>query len=74
LETNDELKNAKSKLQRKNLDFIVLNSMNDKGAGFMQDTNKISIVSQDGVKEFDLKSKTEVAADILNEVILLFNE
>jgi phosphopantothenoylcysteine decarboxylase / phosphopantothenate---cysteine ligase len=74
LETNDELKNAKSKLKRKNLDFIVLNSMNDKGAGFMQDTNKISIVSQGGVKDFELKSKTEVAADILNEVILLFDE
>ncbi|HSI69959.1 MAG TPA: bifunctional phosphopantothenoylcysteine decarboxylase/phosphopantothenate--cysteine ligase CoaBC [Gillisia sp.] len=74
LETNDELKNAKSKLKRKNLDFIVLNSMNDKGAGFMQDTNKISIVSRSGVKEFELKSKTEVALDILNEVILLFNE
>ncbi len=74
LETNDELKNARAKLKRKNLDFIVLNSMNDAGAGFKKDTNKISIVSREGVKEFGLKPKSEVAKDILNEVILLFNE
>ncbi|MCM4161063.1 bifunctional phosphopantothenoylcysteine decarboxylase/phosphopantothenate--cysteine ligase CoaBC [Antarcticibacterium flavum] len=74
LETNDELKNAKAKLKRKNLDFIVLNSMNEAGAGFKKDTNKISIVSPTGVKDFELKPKSEVAKDILNEVILLFNE
>ncbi|CAN5382304.1 bifunctional phosphopantothenoylcysteine decarboxylase/phosphopantothenate--cysteine ligase CoaBC [soil metagenome] len=74
LETNDEMENARGKLERKNLDFIVLNSLNDKGAGFKSDTNKISIITLDEVKTFGLKSKTEVARDILNEVILLFNE
>jgi len=74
LETNNELEHAKGKLERKHLDFIVLNSMNDKGAGFKSDTNKISIVKKDEVKTFDLKSKTEVAKDILKEVILLIHE
>ncbi|MEP6262060.1 MAG: bifunctional phosphopantothenoylcysteine decarboxylase/phosphopantothenate--cysteine ligase CoaBC [Gillisia sp.] len=74
LETNNELENAKDKLKRKNLDFIVLNSLNDVGAGFKSDTNKISIVTLDEVKRFDLKTKTEVARDILNEVILLLDE
>ena len=74
LETNNELENAKDKLKRKNLDFIVLNSLNDAGAGFKSDTNKISIVTLDEVKRFDLKTKTEVARDILNEVILLLDE
>jgi phosphopantothenoylcysteine decarboxylase / phosphopantothenate---cysteine ligase len=74
LETNDELEHAKGKLERKNLDFIVLNSLNDEGAGFKKDTNKISIVTKTNVKEFQLKSKTEVAKDILNEVINLFDE
>ena len=74
LETNNELEHAKGKLERKNLDFIVLNSMNDKGAGFKSDTNKISIVTKDEVKTFDLKSKTEVAKDILKEIIQLIHE
>lgn len=74
LETNNELENAKNKLKRKNLDFIVLNSLNDAGAGFKNDTNKISIVTLDELKHFDLKTKTEVARDILNEVILLLDE
>ena len=74
LETDNELENAKGKLERKNLDFIVLNSLNDVGAGFKSDTNKISIVTRDEVKRFDLKTKTEVARDILNEVILLLDE
>ncbi len=74
LETNNELENAKGKLERKNLDFIVLNSLNDQGAGFKGDFNKISIVTKTQVKEFDLKSKSEVARDILNEVIVLFHE
>ena len=69
LETNNELDNAKGKLERKNLDFIVLNSLRDKGAGFNHDTNKITILRRSGeVKEFDLKSKTAVAADIVNEI------
>ena len=73
LETNNEVENAKSKLERKNLDFIVLNSLQDNGAGFKKDTNKISIISEDEIKSFELKSKTEVAQDILKEVISLFH-
>jgi phosphopantothenoylcysteine decarboxylase/phosphopantothenate--cysteine ligase len=70
LETNNEVENAKSKLKRKNLDLIVLNSLNDKGAGFKSETNKISLIFKDeNIKEFPLKSKTEVAKDILNEII-----
>jgi len=69
LETENEIENAKGKLKKKNLDFIVLNSLNDKGAGFKQDTNKIKIIYPNEVKQFDLKSKEAVAKDILNEVI-----
>ena len=68
LETNNELTHAQGKLKRKNFDFIVLNSLNDKGAGFQHDTNKISIVSMDEVKEFPLKPKSEVATDIIDEL------
>ncbi len=69
LETNDPLENAKKKLQNKNLDFIVLNSMQDQGAGFGYDTNKVTILSKDGnVKPYPLKSKREVASDIVNEI------
>lgn len=74
LETDNEINNAKGKLERKNLDFIVLNSLKDEGAGFKSDTNRISIVTRDEVKKFDLKPKEEVARDILNEVIDLFDE
>ncbi|MCY2687731.1 bifunctional phosphopantothenoylcysteine decarboxylase/phosphopantothenate--cysteine ligase CoaBC [Salinimicrobium sp. TH3] len=75
LETENEEENAAGKLQRKNLDFIVLNSLNDSGAGFKSETNKIKILFKDGkTKSFQLKSKTEVARDILNEIILLSNE
>jgi phosphopantothenoylcysteine decarboxylase/phosphopantothenate--cysteine ligase len=70
LETEHELKNAQSKLQNKNLDFIVLNSLSDEGAGFKHDTNKITIIDSDNnIKEFELKSKTEVAKDIINEIV-----
>jgi len=68
LETNNEENHAKEKLQKKNLDFIVLNSLRDKGAGFKCDTNKITIISKDGAKEFPLKSKQEVASDIIDEL------
>lgn len=74
LETNNEVENAKSKLKRKNLDFIVLNSLQDEGAGFKKDTNKISIIFENEIKSFGLKSKTKVAQDILKEVISLFHE
>lgn len=73
LETNSELENALSKLKRKNLDFIVLNSLRDAGAGFSHNTNKISIIfSENNVKEFDLKNKDDVAKDIVDELVQLF--
>jgi phosphopantothenoylcysteine decarboxylase/phosphopantothenate--cysteine ligase len=71
LETNNELENAKNKIKRKNLDAIVLNSLRDKGAGFATNTNKITIIDKDfNEKPFNLKSKDEVAKDIINEIIL----
>ena len=70
LETNNELDNAILKLHTKNLDFIVLNSLNDVGSGFGHSTNKISIISKDQtVTEFGLKSKKEAAADIFNAIL-----
>ena len=71
LETNDEEQNAQSKLKKKNFDFIVLNSLNDKGAGFRTDTNKISIITADGKQDFPLKPKREVAADIVDRLAAL---
>ena len=68
LETNDEEANARGKLKRKNFDFIVLNSLRDKGAGFNYDTNKITIINQTEAKPFDLKPKAEVAKDIVDEI------
>jgi phosphopantothenoylcysteine decarboxylase / phosphopantothenate---cysteine ligase len=69
LETDAEMENAFSKLRKKNLDFIVLNSLRDSGAGFQSDTNKVSILDKSGnVFKFDLKPKTEVAQDILNYI------
>jgi len=74
LETNNELENAKRKLKRKNLDAIVLNSLQDKGAGFATDTNKITFIDKDlNEKSFDLKSKVEVAKDIINEILNKIN-
>ncbi len=74
LETNDEEQNAISKLQRKNLDFIVLNSLNDAGAGFKKDTNKVTIIDRDLQKTvFELKSKEAVAQDICLKVAQLIN-
>jgi phosphopantothenoylcysteine decarboxylase/phosphopantothenate--cysteine ligase len=70
LETNNELENAKGKLKRKNLDLIVLNSLQDKGAGFKKSTNKVTIIDKsEKISEFALKSKAEVAVDIFNEII-----
>jgi len=70
LETNNEEENAIKKLQKKNLNFIVLNSLQEKGAGFQVDTNKITILDAQGNKfPYDLKSKTEVAKDIVNKII-----
>lgn len=70
LETNNEIEHAKSKLKRKNLDFIVLNSLNDNGAGFSGNTNKISIIDKNNkITRFELKSKAEVAEDILKTIL-----
>lgn len=66
LETHDEMAHAQDKLQRKNLDFIVLNSLGDAGAGFRHDTNKITIISKESAKEYPLKAKTAVAKDIVD--------
>jgi phosphopantothenoylcysteine decarboxylase/phosphopantothenate--cysteine ligase len=66
LETDNEVENAKEKLKRKNLDFIVLNSLQDKDAGFKKDTNKISIITKSDSLRFDTKPKKEVAKDIFN--------
>ncbi|MCD8030410.1 MAG: bifunctional phosphopantothenoylcysteine decarboxylase/phosphopantothenate--cysteine ligase CoaBC [Bacteroides sp.] len=69
LETHDEQKNATEKRVRKNLDFIVLNSLQDKGAGFCCDTNKISILDRNGKTDYGLKSKKEVAKDIVDRLV-----
>ena len=71
LETNNEVENAQRKLKRKNIDIIVLNSLQDKGAGFATNTNKITIIDKYfSQKLFELKSKDEVAKDIMNEIIV----
>ena len=71
LETEDELKNATKKLKNKNLDAIILNSLNDKGAGFNLPTNKISFITSSYLKDFTVKTKKDVAKDILLEVFNL---
>jgi len=74
LETENELENAKGKLKKKNLDAIVLNSLNDKGAGFASNTNKITFIDKNSqIKAFELKTKAEVAVDILNEILIRLN-
>lgn len=74
LETNNELENAKGKLKSKNLNLIVLNSLNDKGAGFKTETNKVTFIDdKEHVNEFQLKSKTEVAKDLMDEIIKQIN-
>lgn len=71
LETNDELAHARQKLQRKNLDFIVLNSLRDAGAGFRTDTNKVTILTPTSEQAFPLKSKSDVADDIVDALCRL---
>ena len=74
LETNDEIANAIKKLKSKNLDLIVLNSLNDEGAGFGGTTNKITLIDKNLVQtEFPLKSKADVAIDIMNQLLKQFN-
>lgn len=75
LETEKELDYAMDKLQRKNMDFIILNSLNDSGAGFAHDTNKISVIDKNkNITHYPLKSKDEVAQDILDVVLSKWNE
>jgi len=70
LETSNELENAQKKMQRKNFDFIVLNSLNDAGAGFGYDTNQITFIEKNNkFQAFELKSKREAAADIVDKLI-----
>lgn len=71
LETNDEENHAKEKLQKKNLDFIVLNSLQDDGAGFQHNTNKVTLIDKAGEEKFPLKSKKEVAKDIVNKLVTI---
>jgi phosphopantothenoylcysteine decarboxylase/phosphopantothenate--cysteine ligase len=68
LETNDEQHNAEKKLEKKNLDFIVLNSLRNNGTCFQSDENQISIISKDGKKDYEKKKKNLVARDIINEL------
>jgi phosphopantothenoylcysteine decarboxylase/phosphopantothenate--cysteine ligase len=75
LETENEIENASLKIQKKNLDLIVLNSLQDKGAGFGKDTNKVTFIDKNfNVEPMELKSKEAVADDILNKVIAFFYE
>ena len=70
LETENEIANAQKKLNCKNLDMIVLNSLNNKGAGFQHNTNKITIIDKENnITDYELKDKSGVAKDILNKII-----
>jgi phosphopantothenoylcysteine decarboxylase/phosphopantothenate--cysteine ligase len=70
LETENEIENAKLKVQKKNLDLIVLNSLQDKGAGFGGSTNKVTFIDKNlKVQPMELKSKEAVANDIINKII-----
>jgi phosphopantothenoylcysteine decarboxylase/phosphopantothenate--cysteine ligase len=73
LETENEIENAKGKLLAKNADCIILNSLNDTGAGFGKQTNKISIINTKETVSFETKSKKEVAIDIVNYIVDKFN-
>ena len=73
LETENEIENAKTKIQKKNLDLIVLNSLQDEGAGFGKSTNKITFIDKNfTVEPMELKSKTAVAVDIMDKVCAYF--
>jgi phosphopantothenoylcysteine synthetase/decarboxylase len=75
LESDDENSNALKKIKMKNLDFIVLNSLRDPGAGFGKETNKITIIDKhNNIQEFELKTKREVAEDIVDELEKWFND
>ena len=69
LETKNEIENAQKKIVTKNLDMIVLNSLNDQGAGFLLDTNRVTLIDRENkITKFELKSKREVAVDIVNYI------
>lgn len=75
LETHDALENARGKLEKKNLDLVVLNSLEDEGAGFGTETNRITMIDKKGrIEAFDLKKKSEVARDIVEKTINLLND
>lgn len=74
LETDNEIEHAQSKLERKNFDFIVLNSLKDEGAGFQYDTNRIRIIDRQGNTAYELKPKREVAKDIIDRLETIWNE
>ena len=75
LETNNEIENGQKKLLKKNLDLLVLNSLNDKGAGFKHDTNKVTFIQPNNkLTHFELKPKTEMGIDIVNQIENDFNE
>jgi phosphopantothenoylcysteine decarboxylase/phosphopantothenate--cysteine ligase len=75
LETDNELANAHAKLLRKNLDIIVLNSLNEEGAGFGHDTNKVTIIDgNNNIDKFELKSKEEAAKDILDKIVSMIKK
>lgn len=69
METDNEIENARGKLERKNLDFIVLNSLNDKGAGFEVKTNKVTLIDKESITPLPLKTKREVAKDIVDKIL-----
>jgi phosphopantothenoylcysteine decarboxylase / phosphopantothenate---cysteine ligase len=75
LETDNEIENAKGKLKKKNLDIIVLNSLNEPGAGFEHSTNRISIIDKyNNIDKFELKSKDEAARDILDKIVSMIKK
>jgi phosphopantothenoylcysteine decarboxylase / phosphopantothenate---cysteine ligase len=72
LETHNEIANATAKLERKNLDLIIMNSLQDKGAGFGHETNRITIIDRNNnIDKFELKSKEEAAIDILDKIVTM---
>ncbi len=74
LETDNEIENATDKLQRKNLDLIILNSLRDSGAGFGHETNRVTIIDRNNnIDKFELKSKREVASDIFGKILALIS-
>ena len=74
LETNDEFQNAKAKLEKKNLDFIVLNSLRNDGTCFQSDENQIAIISHNSRQDYPKKPKNEVAHDIVDQLVACINQ